>query len=323
MELLANWGCPDAIGLAGIQFLGPKFEPIADHLAMECVVRCEPPSGDDERPNGGSELANLLNGANLTCKADQMWLRPQWNAQGPAPMLSFAFAQEICICGVSVWNYNGSPELSYAGVRCARFYANGKPLAIGMVLLRKAPGFVFFDFVQDVLFDRCPLIRPLSSRPQTRSIAAFIFQIRLLSSWGDEFYIGLNGLELYNRQDMPIRLRPQNLAAFPESVNCLAGVSGDPRSSDKLIDGVNDTAKAHNMWLTPILPNSCARVFIIFDAPTFVTRIRIFNYRKTPGRGVRHIALSADDLLLCSGAEVPMSSAEKTGILDVSLRDGD
>jgi hypothetical protein len=45
-------------------------------------------------------------------------------------------------------------------------------------------------------------------------------------------------------------LRPQNLAAFPESVNCLAQVHGnDPRSSDKLIDGVNDTQVVNGMFL--------------------------------------------------------------------------
>uniref|UniRef100_A0A915NXV0 KATNIP domain-containing protein n=1 Tax=Meloidogyne floridensis TaxID=298350 RepID=A0A915NXV0_9BILA len=214
---------------------------------------------------------------------------------------------------------------NYAGVRYARFYANGRPInGLGDILLRRAPGFVFFDFVQDVLFDRCTLQRPLScARPQTRSVAAFIFQLRLLSTWGDEFYIGLNGIELFNRQDKLIRLHPQNLAAFPESVNCLTSVKDDPRTSDKLIDGCNDTNKPYHMWLTPILPNSCARIFVIFDTPTYVTRIRIYNYRKTAARGVRHIAvsISADDLLLCSGAEVPASSAEATGILDIPLRD--
>uniref|UniRef100_A0A915MDD3 KATNIP domain-containing protein n=1 Tax=Meloidogyne javanica TaxID=6303 RepID=A0A915MDD3_MELJA len=152
-------------------------------------------------------------------------------------------------CVVSIWNYNASTELSYAGVRYARFYANGRPInGLGDILLRRAPGFVFFDFVQDVLFDRCPLQRPLSfARPQTRSVAGFIFQLRLLSTWGDEFYIGLNGIELFNRQDKLIRLHPQNLAAFPESVNCLTSVKDDPRTSDKLIDGCNDTNKPYHM----------------------------------------------------------------------------
>ena len=76
-----------------------------------------------------------------------------------------------------------------------------------------------------------------------------IFQLRLLSTWGDEFYIGLNGIELFNRSNRMIKLRPQNLAAFPESVNILPSVSRDPRSSDKLIDGVNDTKKYYALKL--------------------------------------------------------------------------
>jgi hypothetical protein len=127
--------------------------------------------------------------------------------------------------------------------------------------------------------------------PNTNSTFLVIFQIRLLSTYGDEFYIGLNGIELYNRRNHIIKLRPQNLAAFPESVNILPTVEKDPRSSDKLIDGYNDTANSRHMWLTPMLPNSYARIFVIFDTPTFVSRIRIYNYRKTPDRGCRHIAV--------------------------------
>jgi hypothetical protein len=42
IELLANWGSPDSIGLTGIQFLGPRFEPLNEVIAKECQVRCEP-----------------------------------------------------------------------------------------------------------------------------------------------------------------------------------------------------------------------------------------------------------------------------------------
>lgn len=34
-----------------------------------------------------------------------------------------------------------------------------------------------------------------------------------------------------------------DLAAFPESVNILPAVKGDPRTSENLIDGVNDTTR--------------------------------------------------------------------------------
>uniref|UniRef100_A0A1I8BNR3 DUF4457 domain-containing protein n=1 Tax=Meloidogyne hapla TaxID=6305 RepID=A0A1I8BNR3_MELHA len=317
MELLESWGSADTLGLTGIQFLGTGFASIDDNLVKECVVRSEHAVviNDERQTTKTGDLNNLLNGVNLTCDPENMWIMNKGgiinssedDMKHSSIFLSFTFPREIRISGISIWNYNASTELSYAGVRCARFYANGRLInGLGDILLRRAPGFVFFDFVQDILFDRCPIQRPLScARPQTRSVAAFIFQLRLLSTWGDEFYIGLNGIELFNRHDKLIRLHPQNLAAFPESVNCLTSVRDDPRTSDKLIDGCNDTNKSHHMWLTPILPNSCARVFVIFDMPTYVTRIR----------------LAADDLLLCSGAEVPASSAEATGILDIPLRD--
>ncbi|KJH44951.1 hypothetical protein DICVIV_09027 [Dictyocaulus viviparus] len=50
------------------------------------------------------------------------------------------------------------------------------------------------------------------------------------------------------------------------------------------------TFTAEQMWLTPMLPNRCARVFFVFDNPIAVSTIIIYNYRKTPTRGVRHIS---------------------------------
>ncbi|KAK6031972.1 hypothetical protein OSTOST_01865, partial [Ostertagia ostertagi] len=191
--------------------------------------------------------------------------------------------------------------------------------AVSNVLLRKAPGYVFFDFVQDVSIDHPTTARPLT-RPMTSSIYGFIFQLQLLSSWGDEFYIGLNGIELYDRRHERIKVRAHNLAAFPESVNILPAVDGDPRTSLNLINGCNDTDRAEQMWLTPMLPNRCARVFFVFDVPVAVSTFVIYNYRKTPARGVRHISVSVDDLIVYSG-DVPASTAEKTGILEINFRE--
>lgn len=45
------------------------------------------------------------------------------------------------------------------------------------------------------------------------------------------------------------------MAAYPESVNVLDGISGDVRTPDKLINGENDTNNGDHMWLAPILPS--------------------------------------------------------------------
>ena len=81
-----------------------------------------------------------------------------------------------------------------------------------------------------------------------------VFQFQLFSTWGDPYYIGLNGLEFYDENGYRIRLTENNITAYPHSVNVLEGVTDDIRTPDKLIDGVNDTTDGRHMWLVPILP---------------------------------------------------------------------
>ncbi|EJW87964.1 hypothetical protein WUBG_01122 [Wuchereria bancrofti] len=305
MELLENWGAPDCIGLTGLQFLGPHgivLDP------LDCSITTSTATQTSHR---------LLNGRNLTKNREDMWLS-SYSRNSPPVRVTVTFAEPIIASGICVWNYNASPEMSYAGVRCIQIYVNSKLLQ-GPILLRKAPGYIHFDYVQDIIFNKCILYKPIS-RPQTQSINGFTYQLRLHCSWGDEYYIGLNGIEFYDHREELIRLLPQNLAAYPESVNVLPNVNDDPRTSDKLIDGFNDTENPSHMWLTPILPNRCARVFVVFDFPTYVSRINIYNYRKTTERGARLVTISVDDLIVFSG-EVPQSTSYKTGVLSISLRE--
>jgi len=45
---------------------------------------------------------------------------------------------------------------------------------------------------------------------------------------------------------------PIGIAAYPESVNVLDGISGDVRTPDKLLTNNDDS---DSMWLAPILPS--------------------------------------------------------------------
>ncbi|VDL70634.1 unnamed protein product [Nippostrongylus brasiliensis] len=271
LELVENWGAPNLIGLNGLELLGHRQDTID-------------PTSFTITANGSSDPQRLVNGKNLTRQPDDVWLS-SFDSTTPTT-ITINFSKPSVLTGISFWNYNVSPEMSYTGVRLLHIFINGR-LVASNVLLRKAPGFVLFDFVQDFILDRLPSFRPLI-RPTTRSIYGFIFQIQLLSSWGDEFYIGLNGIELFNRRNELIKVGPHNLAAFPESVNILPSVQGDPRVSLNLINGYNDTDRAEQMWLTPILPNRFARV-------------------------------SVDDLIVYSG-DVPASTADKTGVLEIGFQ---
>ncbi|KAF8365490.1 hypothetical protein PRIPAC_83319 [Pristionchus pacificus] len=239
---------------------------------------------------GSGDIERLINGRNLTRSKEDI-----------------------------IWNYNASVELSYAGVRNLRIHSNGRTKR--RVVLRKAVGYTYFDFVQDVSFDRrIELAHASVDRPVSKCANGFIYQLIILSTWGDEFYVGLNGIELRDNKDQSIRIEPNNLAAFPESVNILPQVQDDPRKSENLTNGINEEF-ASNSWLTPLLPNRCPRIFFVFDLPTFITKMVIYNYRKTPERGVRHLSISVDDDIVWSG-EIPRGSMTENGIIEITLREG-
>ena len=119
-----------------------------------------------------------------------------------------------------------------------------------------------------------------------------------MSTWGDSYYIGLNGLELCDSTGKSIPLSPHSkelvyhqsqkhsasitellshycvcmprplpsdVAAYPDSVNVLSDVSGDIRTPDKLVDGVNDTYDGRHMWLAPILPHTVSHTSVAVE----------------------------------------------------------
>ncbi|KAK5985995.1 DUF4457 domain-containing protein [Trichostrongylus colubriformis] len=189
LELCENWGARDLIGLNGLELLDHRQSAIE-------------PSTVTITANGQGDPQRLLNGKNLTRSPEDAWLTG-FESNTPTT-ITINFSKPSELTGISFWNYNVSPEMSYAGVRLLHIFINGR-LAASNVLLRKAPGYVFFDFVQDVSLDHPTIARPLT-RPMTNAIYGFIFQLQLLSSWGDEFYIGLNGVELYDRRHEQIKV---------------------------------------------------------------------------------------------------------------------
>lgn len=55
----------------------------------------------------------------------------------------------------------------------------------------------------------------------------------LLCTWGDNYYVGLSGLQILDKKGVPIPLSVDNLSAFPRDINAVPGHSGDNRTLDK------------------------------------------------------------------------------------------
>lgn len=88
-------------------------------------------------------------------------------------------------------------------------------------ILRRAPGNQHYDFVQDIKFiedlnkledeDEHSLLNQDEFYQPSSMPEGFVFQIVIFSSWGDQYYCGLNGLELYNQHGKKIFLDEQSM----------------------------------------------------------------------------------------------------------------
>jgi len=143
-------------------------------------------------------------------------------------------------------------------------------------------------------------------------------------NWGDPHYVGLTGIQVLGpnleRIDDSALGAANNqhgmlqLHAFPRDMNVIPGYSGDTRTLDKLLDGVNCTNDDNHMWLAPKLKrekkdnrqpteqqsSKAARtqfLQILLPKEHLIGGLRIWNYNKSEKdarRGIKRCRIILD-----------------------------
>eukprot|EP00455_Lapot_gusevi_P044185 TRINITY_DN5476_c0_g1_i8.p1 TRINITY_DN5476_c0_g1~~TRINITY_DN5476_c0_g1_i8.p1 ORF type:complete len:379 (+),score=102.54 TRINITY_DN5476_c0_g1_i8:106-1137(+) len=256
-----------------------------------------------------------------------MWLAP-FVCPSPEPRqwLAVSLPHTTSISGLRLWNYNKSPDDTSRGLKIADVFVDDVRVSPPSgFIFRKAPGNVDFDFGQTVMFDlewanqkedeqwnvKDYRARVSDWNKKQRQLSpsyilpllpiGHVFKFVLLSTWGDVSYVGLNGIQLFDPSGQLIPVSPHNVAAKPESVAVLSGMEDDVRRLENLFDGVNHTWDPQHMWLTPFTPSQPCVVYVYFDYPVAISLIKIWNYSRTRTRGVHHLQIFLDDILIWEG----------------------
>ena len=141
----------------------------------------------------------------------------------------------------------------------------------------------------------------------------------MLESWGDPFYVGLTGIELLDQDGKKIPIHVSYLHAKPRDMNTIPGYSGDYRTLDKLVNGVNKTQDDFNMWMIPFTKNQTHYITITFPEEKTISAIKFWNYNKTREhtfRGVKLITILADGILVTPPSGILVKKAPGVDYFD-------
>ncbi|CAM9690366.1 unnamed protein product, partial [Choristocarpus tenellus] len=127
------------------------------------------------------------------------------------------------------------------------------------------------------------------------------------STWGDPHYVGMAGLEIFNERGEAVRVKNPKIqvTADPPDINILPDFNSDPRTVDKLMDGVNHTCDDLHSWLAPFEYGKENVISVVLDKEIFLGALHLWNYNKSRThsfRGVRCVIhIKFDDILIYKG----------------------
>jgi hypothetical protein len=270
-------------------------------------------------------LDKLFNGINVTTDDKNMWLIPYTCGQFHKIWINLGKRHKIQ--RILIYNYNKNIDDVTRGVKRMTISIDGKLITPrNGFLIRMSTGNDKVDYSQSITSEygweqkeigeyKTQVTPPSAEVKQEYETPLLpmgtLLQFNLLSTYGDPFFLGLNGIEIFDSLGKSV-LQPGRfkIYSYPSSIKVLPGMENDIRTVDKLIDHVNLTKDDRHMWLAPYsnmrifaLANRDAApnpncIYILFDQPVAISCIILYNYTKTPKRGVNEFEILFDHKLI-------------------------
>ena len=141
--------------------------------------------------------------------------------------------------------------------------------------------------------------QPIVKKKETKvgGIKGRVLDFNITESWGDLFYVGLNGLEIYDIDGNQIEVDTSRIEANPRDMNSIPGHSQDHRTLEKLVNGINNTMDDRNMWLIPFNQGESHTIKIDLGRMVRIGYLKFYNYNKSYEdtlRGAKQIIISVD-----------------------------
>ena len=137
----------------------------------------------------------------------------------------------------------------------------------------------------------------------------FTIEFHLKNTFGDPYYIGLNGIEIYDNNGTNVLTKDNKenfrLAADPPGVYILPEMSKDTRVITNLYKPKPYSDNINDIWLTAFTKNDKLLdkniIVVEFTNPISIGLINIWNYSRTPQRAVKEIDIYLDGSIIYSG----------------------
>ena len=323
IKLLTNYGNPTFIGLSGIEFYNENDELI-DVKSSSSIIKMNQVIKNNKQKK---ILYNLFNGINDTIDPQYMFLTSVGQA-----FIDIEFKQKIKVKKIIVYNYN-HPFFKDCCTKSLSllFYKNKSTLtnSYKAIFLYKAIGESGIEHPQilNFPFNKCVNFKKLKNLDKNIILSiknneyvynpihgyycpaypmGYVIKIELISNWGNETYVGLDKIKLFDEKNDEILLYKED-EKFENIHNKNSREDNIPKIF-LLPDNHIINPKISPMFLAKYnyFNNSknkggLNRIYIIFYNYIILSKIQITNYFKYDEIAAKDIKIFIDDKIIFEG----------------------